>query len=192
MTTKRRIGRAAIAAAIVLGLAAGGAAPAIAQAKKPALPPPPKVSPEEFEKAKGIFFDRCAGCHGVLRKGATGPNLLPAKTRAYGTVVLKTFITNGTQGGMPDWGRQGVLSPAEIDLIARYLHHEPPGAGGRSPGGRPPGGRARRCRRRCRSSRCGRRGSCSCRLTSGPRSRSTTATGRTSSRSRSEERRVGK
>ncbi|OGL00878.1 MAG: nitrite reductase [Candidatus Rokubacteria bacterium RIFCSPHIGHO2_12_FULL_73_22] len=126
MTTKDRIRHAVVAAAVALGLIAGGVATAVAQAKKPALPPPPKVSPEEFEKAKGIFFDRCAGCHGVLRKGATGPNLLPAKTRAYGTVVLKTFITNGTQGGMPDWGRQGVLSPAEIDLMARYLQQEPP------------------------------------------------------------------
>ncbi|HAM57813.1 MAG TPA: nitrite reductase [Candidatus Rokubacteria bacterium] len=126
METKRRFRHAAIAAAIALGLIAGGVATALAQAKKPALPPPPKVGAEEFEKAKGIFFDRCAGCHGVLRKGATGPNLLPQKTRAYGTVVLKTFITNGTQGGMPDWGRQGVLSPAEIDLMARYLQREPP------------------------------------------------------------------
>jgi nitrite reductase (NO-forming)/hydroxylamine reductase len=92
----------------------------------PALPAPPKMTPGEFEQAKGIFFQRCAGCHGVLRKGATGPNLLPAKTRAYGTPVLTAFITNGTPGGMPDWGRQGVLSPAQINLMARYLQHDPP------------------------------------------------------------------
>jgi nitrite reductase (NO-forming)/hydroxylamine reductase len=86
----------------------------------------PAITNEEFTKAKQIFFDRCAGCHGVLRKGATGPHLLPEKTRAYGSVVLKIFITNGTQGGMPDWGRQGILSEAEIDLMARYLQHDPP------------------------------------------------------------------
>ena len=32
----------------------------------------PTMSEVEFEKAKRIFFERCAGCHGVLRKGATG------------------------------------------------------------------------------------------------------------------------
>ena len=29
----------------------------------------------EFDQAKEIFFQRCAGCHGVLRKGATGKPL---------------------------------------------------------------------------------------------------------------------
>jgi nitrite reductase (NO-forming)/hydroxylamine reductase len=100
--------------------------PAAKAPAKPALPPAAKITPAEFEEGKQIFFDRCAGCHGVLRKGATGPNLLPEKTRAYGTVVLKTFITNGTQGGMPDWGRQGVLDGRQIDLMARYLQQEPP------------------------------------------------------------------
>jgi nitrite reductase (NO-forming)/hydroxylamine reductase len=100
--------------------------PAAAAPAKPALPPAAKITPAEFEEGKQIFFDRCAGCHGVLRKGATGPNLLPEKTRAYGTVVLKTFITNGTQGGMPDWGRQGILSEKQIDLMARYLQQDPP------------------------------------------------------------------
>jgi nitrite reductase (NO-forming)/hydroxylamine reductase len=103
------------------------AKPAAAPAAKPAAPAgPPPLTKEEFERGKQIFFDRCAGCHGVLRKGATGPALLPEKTRAYGSVVLSHFITNGTGGGMPDWGRQGVLSPAEINLMARYLQHDPP------------------------------------------------------------------
>ncbi|MHA1165840.1 MAG: c-type cytochrome, partial [Alphaproteobacteria bacterium] len=35
----------------------------------------PTLSPEAFEKTKTIYFQRCAGCHGVLRKGATGKNL---------------------------------------------------------------------------------------------------------------------
>jgi nitrite reductase (NO-forming)/hydroxylamine reductase len=28
-----------------------------------------------------IYFERCAGCHGVLRKGATGKNLEPHWTK---------------------------------------------------------------------------------------------------------------
>jgi len=87
---------------------------------------PPSITKEEMEIAKQIYFDRCAGCHGTLRKGATGPNLLPEKTRKMGTETLKVFITYGTPGGMPDWGRQGLLNEKEIDILARFLQHEPP------------------------------------------------------------------
>ncbi|HEX9179231.1 MAG TPA: c-type cytochrome, partial [Burkholderiales bacterium] len=41
----------------------------------------PPLSAEEKEKAKKIYFERCAGCHGVLRKGATGKNLEPHWTK---------------------------------------------------------------------------------------------------------------
>lgn len=95
--------------------------PAVAQA-----PAVPTVAPQEFEKAKQIYFDRCAGCHGTLRKGATGPNLLPDKTRKMGTETLKAFITYGTPGGMPNWGQQGILTEAESDLMARYIQIDAP------------------------------------------------------------------
>ncbi len=81
----------------------------------------------EMDRASDIFFNTCAGCHGTLRKGATGPSLLPeARTSLLGTAGLSAFITNGTPGGMPDWGRQGVLSEEEIDLVARFLQVPPP------------------------------------------------------------------
>ncbi|WP_457600748.1 cytochrome D1 domain-containing protein [Hydrogenivirga sp.] len=86
----------------------------------------PKLTPEEMKKATQIFFDRCAGCHGMLRKGATGPALTPDITRQRGLKYLETIITNGTPGGMPDWGRQGILSKSEIKLLAKFLMHEPP------------------------------------------------------------------
>ena len=44
------------------------------QAMNPKAPP---VTPAEFERATKIYFERCAGCHGVLRKGATGKPLTP-------------------------------------------------------------------------------------------------------------------
>ncbi|MBZ0170106.1 MAG: cytochrome c, partial [Kofleriaceae bacterium] len=110
----------------LLTLALGALWNVPAQAQAPALPPAPPLAPGELENAKQIYFDRCAGCHGVLRKGATGPQLLPAKTRALTTPVLKAFIVNGTGGGMPDWGRQGILTDAESDLMARYIQHDPP------------------------------------------------------------------
>ncbi len=104
-------------------------APAQAQqapAAPAALPPAPSMTQEELDKSKLIYFDRCAGCHGVLRKGATGPMLLPSKMRPYGTPILKTFIQNGTGGGMPDLGRQGIMTEAEVDMMARYIQLDPP------------------------------------------------------------------
>jgi nitrite reductase (NO-forming)/hydroxylamine reductase len=83
-----------------------------------------KLTDDEMKQAKKIYFDRCAGCHGTLRKGATGPNLEPAKTTALGTDGLKTFVSFGTPGGMPAWKDQ--LSEQEINLMARFLQVTPP------------------------------------------------------------------
>ena len=84
------------------------------------------ITPEEFEKAKRIFFERCAGCHGVLRKGATGKPLTPDITIPRGTEYLKVFINYGSPLGMPNWGTSGALTPEEVDLMARYIQQEPP------------------------------------------------------------------
>ncbi len=84
------------------------------------------LSDKDFETAKEIYFQRCAGCHGVLRKGATGKPLTTDITTKRGTEYLKTFITYGSPGGMPAWGKTKVLSENEIDIMARYLQNEPP------------------------------------------------------------------
>jgi len=86
----------------------------------------PDLTPEELNKAKGTYFNRCAGCHGTLRKGATGPNITDAKLKEknYDTNIIKAFITNGTGGGMPSWGEY--LSSDDIDLLARFLQQPPP------------------------------------------------------------------
>ncbi len=86
----------------------------------------PSMTDEEFSEAKQIFFDRCAGCHGVLRKGATGPALTPDVTLSKGTTALTSIIFNGTQRGMPDWGKQGVLTEAQAEMMAKYIQNEPP------------------------------------------------------------------
>ena len=86
----------------------------------------PAMTKAEFDRAKKIFFERCAGCHGVLRKGATGKPLTPDITRERGSVYLKTFINFGSPAGMPNWGSSGELTEADIDLMANYLQHEPP------------------------------------------------------------------
>jgi len=89
-------------------------------------PAAPRMSEPEFEKAKRIFFERCAGCHGVLRKGATGKALTPDITLEKGLEYLKVFIKYGSPGGMPNWGTSGVLNDDEVDLMARYIQQTPP------------------------------------------------------------------
>jgi len=86
----------------------------------------PETTKDEFDQAKKIFFQRCAGCHGVLRKGATGKPLTTDLTRQLGSPYLKAMITYGSPAGMPNWGTSGDLSEEQIDLMARYLQHEPP------------------------------------------------------------------
>jgi nitrite reductase (NO-forming)/hydroxylamine reductase len=86
----------------------------------------PAMTIEEFNQSKKIFFERCAGCHGVLRKGATGKPLTTDITRSRGDAALKAFITYGSPAGMPNWGTSGDLTEEEIDMMARYLQHEPP------------------------------------------------------------------
>ena len=86
----------------------------------------PPMTTNEFARAKQIFFERCAGCHGVLRKGATGKPLTTDITKSRGTEYLKAFITYGSPLGMPNWGSSGELNEAEVDMMARYLQHEPP------------------------------------------------------------------
>jgi len=89
-------------------------------------PKAPSMSKAEFDKARQIYFERCAGCHGVLRKGATGKPLTPDKTLANGTEYLKVFIKYGSPAGMPNWGTSGELTDDEVDLMARYVQQTPP------------------------------------------------------------------
>jgi nitrite reductase (NO-forming)/hydroxylamine reductase len=86
----------------------------------------PAMTDEEFAWAKQTYFERCAGCHGTLRKGATGPALTPDKTQPMGTLGLAAIIFNGTTGGMPDWGKQGFLTQTQTETMAKYLQQEPP------------------------------------------------------------------
>ncbi|WP_374335308.1 cytochrome D1 domain-containing protein [Leeia sp.] len=89
-------------------------------------PKAPPMTKAEFDRAKQIYFERCAGCHGVLRKGATGKPLTPDITLGKGTDYLKVFIAYGSPGGMPNWQTSGEMSEQDVDLMARYIQQEPP------------------------------------------------------------------
>ncbi len=89
-------------------------------------PKAPAMSQVEFERARQIYFERCAGCHGVLRKGATGKPLTPDLTQSKGTDYLKVFIGYGSPAGMPNWLTSGEMDEKTVDLMARYIQHDPP------------------------------------------------------------------
>ncbi len=86
----------------------------------------PTLSEAESQRATQVYFERCAGCHGVLRKGATGKPLTPDITREKGHEYLKALITYGSPGGMPNWGTSGELSEEDIHILASFLQQEPP------------------------------------------------------------------
>ncbi len=93
------------------------------QATNPKAPP---MTQAEFDKARQVYFERCAGCHGVLRKGATGKPLTPDITIGKGTDYLKVFIAYGSAAGMPNWLTSGEMDEKTVDLMARYIQHDPP------------------------------------------------------------------
>ena len=113
------------------------AAPLAAVAQAAPATQAPAMTAAEFETGKKIYFERCAGCHGVLRKGATGKNLEPHWTKKaadgsvqeggtlkLGTARLDKIIAIGTEGGMVNY--DDILTKEEIDIMARYIQQTPP------------------------------------------------------------------
>ncbi|MBT7955579.1 MAG: nitrite reductase [Rhodospirillaceae bacterium] len=90
------------------------------------LQPVPTLSKADFDKAQHMYFDRCSGCHGALRKGATGPNITPAKTRLKTLAALDKILFQGTDAGMPGWGKDGFMTRAETQLMAKYVQIKAP------------------------------------------------------------------
>jgi len=108
------------AISIAVGLAFTGAS---MQASAEA-PKQPTMSKADFEKAKSMYFQRCAGCHGVLRLGATGKSLEPKNTLEKGQERLEKIITLGTEGGMNNF--DDTFSKEEIKMLATYIQMDPP------------------------------------------------------------------
>ncbi|MEW8470988.1 MAG: cytochrome D1 domain-containing protein [Candidatus Thiodiazotropha sp.] len=84
----------------------------------------PTLSEADFEASKTIYFQRCAGCHGTLRKGATGKSLEPKETQKLGQERLEKIIKFGTEGGMNNF--DDIMSADEIKKMATYIQMEPP------------------------------------------------------------------
>ncbi len=107
-------------------LGGGGSSLANVEMHQSSDPKAPPMTKAEFDQARQIYFDRCAGCHGVLRKGATGKPLLPNDTQKMGTETLKVFIHYGTAGGMPGFGTANEMTEKQIEVMARYIQQPPP------------------------------------------------------------------
>ncbi|MBI5007730.1 MAG: c-type cytochrome [Nitrosomonadales bacterium] len=81
------------------------------------------LTAEQKATASKIYFERCAGCHGILRKGATGKNLEPVNTLKIGHARLEKIVSYGTEGGMVNF--DDILSKEEISLMASYIQQTP-------------------------------------------------------------------
>ena len=103
---KKLVGNTLLLAALPLAMSSAfGAEPTLSAADKAAT--------------GKIYFERCAGCHGMLRKGATGKNLEPAATAKLGQARLEKVLAYGTEGGMVNF--DDILSKKEISDMATYL-----------------------------------------------------------------------
>lgn len=84
----------------------------------------PTLSEADFEASKTTYFQRCAGCHGTLRKGATGKSLEPKNTQKLGQERLEKIIKFGTEGGMNNF--DDIMTADEIKKMATYIQMEAP------------------------------------------------------------------
>jgi len=110
--------------AVMLAAMTLAAGSAFAQAPAPAAPAAPPTMTKEAKAASAkAYFERCAGCHGILRKGATGKNLEPEATLKLGQARLEKIIALGTDGGMVNY--DDIMSKDEIRDMATYIQTAP-------------------------------------------------------------------
>ncbi len=104
-------------AASVLAMSVAGVFNVASAAEEPTL------TAEQKASASKIYFERCAGCHGILRKGATGKNLEPVNTLKLGHARLEKIISYGTEGGMVNF--DDILTKDELSMMAKYIQMTP-------------------------------------------------------------------
>jgi cytochrome c oxidase cbb3-type subunit 3 len=90
---------------------------------------------QQFAMAEGkaLFGDNCAPCHGAGGQGAHGyPNLNDdvwlwggtlADIQHTITVGVRSAAPDTRQSQMPDFGRDAMLKPAQIDDLTEYVVH---------------------------------------------------------------------
>lgn len=110
------------------GTSTTAAAPA-ADAKKAAKPL--EMDPEILLTSKEKGHGNCLACHTIpsrpeLAAGNIAPPLIGMKTRFPDIAVLKENIADqkkfNPQTMMPPFGRNKLLTPEQIDVIAQYIY----------------------------------------------------------------------
>lgn len=89
---------------------------------------PVALSDAEFHQAKDLYFNRCAGCHGLYRTGATGPDIGEAWSEWIGTDGLAALLRYGTPRGMPGFGASELMTEEDITILSAFLQLPPPEA----------------------------------------------------------------
>ena len=104
------------------------------------LPVAMQVGDANFEASKQVYFNHCAGCHGTLRTGATGPDIqgphldkdtgeiVQGRSNEIGTDGLGAILRYGTPAGMGNFGQSGILTEEQIANLAAYLQLPAPDA----------------------------------------------------------------
>jgi sulfur-oxidizing protein SoxX len=111
---------AVAAVAVAVAAALGSATPATA-------------GEAELAKGKELTFERkkgnCLACHMIADgdlAGNIGPPLLAMKARFPDRAALRAQIwdasTKNPRSVMPPFGRHGILTEEEIDLVTDYIH----------------------------------------------------------------------
>ena len=88
---------------------------------------------DELDKGRELAFDRnrgnCLACHiieGGEMPGTVAPPLMVMKARFPDRAVLREQIWDATirnpESVMPPYGRHGVLTEEEIDLVVDFVH----------------------------------------------------------------------
>ncbi|MCP4187220.1 MAG: sulfur oxidation c-type cytochrome SoxX [Gammaproteobacteria bacterium] len=88
---------------------------------------------EEIAEGKRIAFNRklgnCLTCHMIVGgelPGNIGPPLIAMKARFPDKSALRAQIFDATvknpQTSMPPFGKHGILTDKEVDLVTEYIH----------------------------------------------------------------------
>ncbi len=91
------------------------------------------ASAEDIAEGKKLAFDRklgnCLACHAIAGgtlPGNIGPPLIAMKARFPDKSVLRAQIydatANNPKTAMPPFGKHGIVSDKQIDLITEFIH----------------------------------------------------------------------
>ena len=72
------------------------------------------------QELREFVVQDCGSCHGSTLEGGLGPDLLPARMKAFADKYLQQVIGDGLPGtAMPPW--RFLLSPNDITVVTKGL-----------------------------------------------------------------------